>query len=134
LRFVAKWDSIAKVSRKPVRQKKKTSNEKNNCQNREKKLGLNCKGLKEACDAGGVRQFWFFFGPVYISIRQHTSAYRAASRKPVMLRAAPVFVLLYQHTSAHASTRQHTPAYASIRQHTPAYASILRKPVMLRAA
>ena len=60
---------------------------------------------------------------IYVSIRQHTSAYivayivaRASRRKRPQCSA--------QHTSAYVSIRQHTSAYVSIRQHTSAYVSI----------
>ena len=54
--------------------------------------------------------------PVYVSIRQHTSAYVSI----LSSSATDVAQLL-----ALACIRQHTSAYVSIRQHTPAYVSIL---------
>jgi hypothetical protein len=49
----------------------------------------------------------------YVSIRQHTSAYRCL---PALPRAGYTL-----NTSAYVSIRQHTSAYVSIRQHTSAY-------------
>jgi hypothetical protein len=63
---------------------------------------------------------------VYVSIRQHTSAYVRKGLDANWHAPAAyvsVYVSIRQHTSAYASIRQHTPAFASIRQHTSAYVS-----------
>jgi hypothetical protein len=78
-----------------------------------------------------------------VSIRQHTSSFRACMHLLLRLPPAPVLrsirssqVDLFQHTSAYVSIRQHTSAYlcacfrlqrgelVSICQHTSAYVSI----------
>jgi hypothetical protein len=61
----------------------------------------------------------------YVSIRQHTSAYRVAERVNVerMYIIHLAFAFL-PNTSAYVSIRQHTSAYVSIRQHTKACVSM----------
>ena len=79
---------------------------------------------------------------LYLSIRQHTSAYVSISEAHAHLLDVSLELLLYlsirQHTSAYvsactpprclfraASVSQHTSAYVSIRQHTSADAHLL---------
>jgi hypothetical protein len=62
-----------------------------------------------------LREFACLLHPAYVSIRQHTSAYKLCES---------VLVCCILHTSAYVSIRQHTSAYVSIRQHTSAYVSI----------